>query len=236
MNRYKLFERITIVAALTGLVALANADNMTTLPPVRVVASNEGNVVCYGYDCADILNAMAPPPLFLTGYEAISDQTIDHGEFCRELKTRKPADCNASNPPSTPGTDPNWQPNGCGTNEWTQIGMDLGINLIVPDEYSGDHNSPYAGVSFESACNRHDACWGSRFHRGSCDDQFHTDMRQACSVVSDSAGGVACDGLAGFYFGAVASTNIGTRAHQNAFNAHKCAVWAKDMGINGCPQ
>lgn len=238
MNRQALLERFTIVAVLTGLIAVAHADNTTTLPPVRAVLSDLGtDVVCYGYECAAILNVMAPP-LFVAEYATISDTgvVIDHGEFCRQLKDKRPSGCDLSSPPSTPDTDPNWQPNGCGNNWRVQAAMQLGIMAIVPNDFADNYNAPYYGVSFLAACNRHDQCYGLAFDKAFCDDRFGAEMRAACGVVASSAGYSVCDGLAGIYKGAVASTTFGDAAHAASVKEHTCAVWAKDMNANGCPR
>ncbi len=238
MNRPTLFKRFLIVAALTGLLTVAHADNTTTLPPVRAVLSDLGtDVLCYGYECAGILNVMAPP-LFVVEYATIADTdvVIDHGEFCRQLKDKKPPGCDLSSPPSTPDTDANWQPNGCGNNWRVQAAMQLGIMAIVPDEFAGNFNAPYSGVSFLGACNRHDQCYGLAFDKAFCDSRFGDEMTAACGVVASSAGHNVCDGLAGIYKGAVAATTFGNDAYASSVKAHTCAVWVKDMNVNGCPR
>lgn len=239
MKLGKVLEKALIAAALAGLIAVAHADDTTTLPPVKAVLSDLGEIVCYGYDCVDVLNGLTPiAPLFQLEYGYISADAgaVSHDEFCEGLKDKKPEGCNGANPPSTPGTDPNWQPNGCGTAEWIQKGIDLGVSLLVPNTYSGDHNSPYAGISFEAACNKHDACWGRDFDRGSCDMAFNSDMINACSVLSNTSQASACEGLAGFYFGVVASTRVGDYMHDKAVGELKCAMWTKDMVTNGCTE
>ena len=231
------FEKLITVTILGSLIAIAHADDITTLPPVRAVLGE--NVICYGYDCADIvLGMIGPPPSpYATQVNEFTEpQQVDKNEFCRQLKDKKPEDCNGANPPSTPGTDPNWQPNGCGTDEWIQKGIDLGVNLLVPSSYSGDHNSPYTGISFEAACNKHDACWGRDFDRGTCDMTFNSDMVNACSVLSNPSEASTCEGLAGFYFGVVASTRVGDYMHGKAVDDLKCAMWTQDMVTNGCTE
>lgn len=222
--------RAGVCLVVLGLVVGANAtDSPLDLPPVKVVATYDGwNTVCYGYECTELLNRMLvtlpPSPL----------PDIDQNEFCALLKTTKPEGCRRFDPPSTPDTDPNWQPNGCGNNWRVQAAMSLGILAIVPDDFAGNYNAPYSEVSFLDSCNRHDQCYGSAFDKAFCDERFGDEMEAACSAVTSSTGYNVCDGLAGIYKGAVASTTFGEDAYLSSVNQHTCAVWAKDMEANGC--
>ena len=232
------FERVAIVTILAGLISVANAtDPPHDLPPVRAVASSLGdNIVCYGYDCAGVLDSMAINWQMAMAYDiqsiASEDFVADKAEFCRTLKGVKPASCSYSSPPSAPDTDPNWQPNGCGNTAGVQLAMNIGINVIVPNQFSGDYDSPYAGVSFTAACDTHDKCYGLGFDKANCDLDFRETMITKCSAAAADYN--VCVGLAGIYHGAVASTGAGQDAYNQAENEHICAVWIKDMKVNGC--
>lgn len=183
------------------------------------------------------LIASSEPDPFETNVDELIDlpaKPVDRQKFCKSLKSRQPSNCSVSSPPSTPDTDSNWEPNGCGNNWRIQAVMEFGIQAFVPSDFAGDYNAPYAGVSFLAACNRHDRCYGVAFDKAFCDERFGDEMRQACSVVSSSSGHSQCQGLAGIYEGAVASTTFGAKAYASSSSDHTCAVWTKDMTTNGC--
>jgi hypothetical protein len=165
-------ERCVIAAALAGLITAAHTDDTTTLPPVKAVLSDLGEIVCYGYDCVDVLNGLTPiAPLSPLEYEYISPDSgaVSHEEFGQALEGKKPLGCNRSSPPSTAGTDPNWQPNGCGSSSTDRALIAAALYAIAPDDYRGDVDNPFLGVSFLGACNTHDACCGSGFDKVGCD-------------------------------------------------------------------
>lgn len=239
MKLGKTLERAATVAVLACLITVANADDTTTLPPVRAVPSDLGEIVCFGYDCADVLDGLTPiAPLFPLEYDYISPDVgaVSHDEFCEGLNDKKPFGCDASNPLSTAGTDPNWQPNGCGSSATDRVMMSAALYVIAPDEYRGDPDNPYAEVSFLGACNTHDACWGRGFDKVSCDADFQQDMYTACSTVAAPGGQNVCNGMASIYFGFVAGSEDGIENYDEAYSDHVCAMWAKDMNTNGCPQ
>ncbi|MFT4177880.1 MAG: hypothetical protein QM612_00215 [Thermomonas sp.] len=235
--RHGVLEKTLVILITAGIVVGVNAeDPPVNLPPIRGVPSDSGNdVLCYGYACAEILDEMfiewqfdwtmsdEPVPPF---YE------VDKSEFCSKLKSNQPVGCNFTSPPSTPDTDSDWRPNGCGTSWEVQQAMNVAINLLIPNGFSGDYDSPYAGVSFTAQCDTHDRCYGLGFDKSNCDLDFRENMIDKCySVASDLN---TCLGLAGIYHGAVASTTAGQNAFAEAFNQHTCAVWAKDMKVNEC--
>ncbi|MDI1254038.1 hypothetical protein [Thermomonas sp.] len=161
MNRSKLFGRITIVAALTGLIAAANAKEPTNLPRVVAVASNIGrDVICYGYQCADMLFQLMPP-LFPLEVDYLPDvpSTVDHNQFCTNLYAQKPSVCSSNNIPSTPLSDPSWQPNGCGDGSLGSNAMNFIVSQGYPVTGGTGLDQPANGVNFQSACNTHDLCY-----------------------------------------------------------------------------
>lgn len=239
MAQRGVLEKAFVILLTAGIAAGVNAEDPPfNLPAVQAVpATDGGQIICAGYACAEVLESLMPAMPDMSMYQeviSLEDPPYDRDQFCAALKTKKPPGCNASNPPSTADTDPNWQPNGCGNNWRVQAAMQLGIMAIVPSNFAGNYNAPYTGVSFLEACNAHDPCYSVAFDKAFCDDRFGSDMLAACGVVSDSAGHGVCKGLAGIYEGAVASTTFGANAYASSVSAHTCAVWVRDMEANGC--
>lgn len=231
MHRYKLFERITIAAALTGLVALAYADDITTLPPVRAVASNLGNnVICYGYECAAMLEQMMPTRLFPLEYDYLSEQptTVDQNQFCANLNAQKPTDCNINNPPSTPLTDTNWQPNGCGDGSLVSDIAEFIVASGYPETGGISLDQPSYGINFKAACDVHDRCYGSLLGKTFCDNQFRNNMGGICA----NNGNFACNTIADAYFQAV--DRRGGNAYERSTSSYKCVVWSAEMKDSQC--
>lgn len=233
-------SRKLLVLALAALVvpcASAAGDDPVDQPPVVVHRYSVGEifVYCAGVDCLDAFSEIGGNPWPITDISISSDGGGATSEqFCSALKNKKPQGCDLANPPSTPGTDPNWQPNGCGTSGAGNLVLDAGLEIVASDHYSGDFQAPYPGVSFRSACNEHDACWGAGLVRSDCDTSFHESMRAACGVLTEASSRTVCEGFAGTYFAAVSTTNAGNDNYAAAVSARKCALWAHDMKINGC--
>jgi hypothetical protein len=163
------------------------------------------------------------------------DIPINKAAFCENLKDKIPyIGCHVASPPSTPGLDLNWRPNGCGAGPIDQYLIDRALS-IIPSEYSGNIHAPYPGVSFLNACNQHDRCWGIGGNRLTCDENFLTDMRNACSASAGAGIGV-CNGVASGYHSVVSSTSIGHGNYNSAVRQRACATWAHDMKSNSCPQ
>lgn len=142
-------------------------------------------------------------------------------QFCSALEAARPANCQSA--PSVPGFDPNWQPNGCGS-EQGSWGESLAGSILYPYTL----NQPMAGADFTSACNGHDECWGNASPRLACDAQFEVDLGDAC------AGTPACMELAQAYVAAVGSST-GTANYDSAVAARQCAEWHHDKAENHCP-
>lgn len=230
-------RRIFAIAAITVLALPASAQEVTDFP--RVVVTGQtitgSNVICRGMDCAIVLESldglgMVQSELLLAPTESGG---FDKDQFCKALEARRPAGCDASDPPSTPGLDPGWQPNGCGTGGASNLFLNSGLGIAYTDNYSGDFNAPFAGTSFKSACDAHDGCWGSAGNRSTCDSNFHNAMRTACTSWGEPSR-TTCNGFAAAYFSAVAATDIGNENYRNAVNQRRCALWAHDMRANGC--
>ena len=223
----------TLVAIITlGIVLGAQAaDPPYNLPRVRAVPSDlGGEVICYGMECANMLDSIwVPPPLFPLEFEWIDPEptAVDHEQFCRELAAMKPAGCSASNPPSTPLTNPSgWQPNGCGDGSFKSNFAEVLVVLTIPLANSLDNPSP--DVNFRSACNAHDACYAVGDSKSVCDSNFLSNMQAACSSSSNPL----CNTIADGYHTAV--SELGSSAYNSSISDLKCAIWAAEMRDNGC--
>ena len=229
-----------VLACVVGIVAAfpssAGESDPFNWPRILVTAraGDGGMLSCVGSACAGVISGMTVRSPYQTELTLEAETGLDRADFCAALKSKQPANCNSSNPPSTPGLDPNWQPNGCGTGGMSNLLLDSGMEVLLSDTYSGNFQAPYPGVSFRSACDAHDACWGVAGSRAVCDTAFHNAMEAACGVVSQAAARTTCNGFASAYFSAVAITNIGNSNYQRATENRRCALWAQDVKANGC--
>lgn len=162
---------------------------------------------------------------------------VDKAEFCQRLKDSRPSLlCGIISPPSVPGYDPAWQPNGCGVPGPVNWMLDQIMNSPLVSNYSNNLDAP-SGVSFLTACNRHDQCWGEGMDRTFCDDRFETEMKNSCDVLTDPNDYGVCRGFASLYHGAVSPTNAPANlTYELADGNHACAAWVHDMQANSCPQ
>lgn len=229
---------VTWTLALIAIVGgQAFAEEPTTMP--RVVATgtfdNGGIAFCFSAGCGLAMVGSTERNGDLALEESLdSEQAIDHEAFCKALKAKRPSNCDAGDPPSTPGLDPGWQPNACGTGGASNLLLDSGMHVVYSDNYSGDFNAPYPGISFKTACDAHDLCWGVAGDRANCDANFDAAMRAACGVLVSPSSNTVCNGFAGAYFSAVATTNIGNQNYAASVAARACAIWAYEIKINGC--
>ncbi len=232
-------RKIIAIATAVILASPVSAQDVTDLP--RVVATAQtitgSNVICRGMDCAVVLESLKDPVFFQSELLLAPTEPggIDEELFCKAMKAIQPEGCDAASPPSTPGLDPGWQPNGCGTGGASNLFLNSALGLIYAENYSGDFNAPFAGTSFKSACDAHDGCWGSAGNRATCDSDFHNAMRTACTSWGEPSR-TTCDGFAAAYFSAVATTDTGNDNYRNAVAQRRCALWAHDMKTNGCEE
>lgn len=88
---------------------------------------------------------------------------LSQAQVCQRLKTKRPNNCSQNSPPPSPGITVTgmspWQPNGCGTGGVGSWFQDFVLERAAGQSYSGNLDSPYAGVSFRGACDSHDQCW-----------------------------------------------------------------------------
>lgn len=192
-----------------------------------------GMALCMSAQCAQAL-AGAERTVYKPERTLEPEVGVDRELFCELLEDQQPENCEASDPPSTPGLDSSWDPNGCGTDPHNNLFLHSGLAKFFTDSYSGNFHAPYPGISFRLACNNHDACWGVAGNRATCDNSFHDSMRSACDGVAEATSRTVCNGFAAAYFSAVAATDIGNGNYQESVENRKCALWAHDMKINGC--
>lgn len=232
--------RLTLIAVgvLTAPIVLGYDDEPNDIPTVVVhrYTVDDTYVFCTGIDCTEAVSEIASPWLMTDISISSTGGSTTSDEFCSALKSNRPEGCDGANPPSTPGTDPNWQPNGCGTSGFGNLVLDAGLEIVASEHYSGDFQAPYPGVSFQAACNDHDLCWGIGGVRSACDSSFHESMRSACGVLTQASSRTVCEGFAGGYFSAVSTTNAGNANYKSAVAARRCALWAYDMKLNSCGQ
>src|SRR5690606_3955662 len=158
---------VSLAIALVGswaCISLAQTEEPTDLPTV----TGKGNLVggeeirCFTTMCGDAEREepIALLELFLKDVTQMPQGylELDKTKFCQNLKSKKPSGCSASNPPSVPGFDPSWEPNGCGTGGLANWIADRILSSAYTDSYSGEINAPFVGVSFLAACNAHDRC------------------------------------------------------------------------------
>lgn len=216
------------------------AQDPAELPPITVVAptTDGGNIVCMGSGCASVLSALNNSgynPFYkdhLTPEDGEGNSDADRARFCSKLKKDKPKNCTVLlwptlNYPSAPGFDPNWSPNGCGTGAIANAIAGGFLNYLMGNFHTMDE--PYEGISFRSACNSHDLCFGTIGSTFSgCNSAFRTDMNSACGST------YGCKIYADVYHFAVSTDKFGKAAFKNSQAASQCASWAKQMELNRC--
>lgn len=232
------------LAALLLCFAAGQALATTTLPPVKVHGRTIDAVTfeCRSLACSDMLGNFGgvPASVLLPDFTSIGSEgqmMVSKQFVCDLLKYRKPENCSASSPPSVPGFDPNWRPNGCGAGPLSNFFLSQIVNGLYSDSFSGDLDAPYqlangTNVSFRSACDAHDRCWGSGQNRGYCDVAFHNQLKAICSKLSGSDQ-YGCLGMAAGYF-FVVSSDVAGRHYEDTQAELACAAWASDMKQNGC--
>ena len=231
-------SKTSLVIAMTLLAinpARGNDREPTDQP--RVIAYGHfdggGMAFCTSAQCAQAL-AGADKTLYQEERTLEPESGVNRESFCELLKDQQPENCDASDPPSTPGLDPGWQPNGCGTDGLSNLLLESGLAVFYTEAYSGNFNAPFPGISFRSACNSHDACWGVGGERATCDNTFHNNMRSACGAAAQGSSRTACNAFGAAYFSAVSATDIGNGNYSESVEERKCALWAYDVYTNGC--
>jgi len=236
--------RKTLVVALVAMASLGATTTIATtdLATVRVVATAiDGNPIsCSTSGCSSAANqeALAEYMRWQLEHATAPEEppAIDRLKFCQRLRASKPPDCGSGPPPSVPGYDLGWQPNGCGTGGLSNWFASSVLSVISTEAYSGDFNAPFPGVSFLGSCNEHDRCWGAGGDRATCDTAFQGSMLNACGAAAAGGAQSTCIGFAGIYHGAVTTTDASNAAYAASLAQHACAAWTYDMNLNGCPR
>ena len=233
--------RLIVLALLAGLLLADNADEPNNEPTVVVIGKKPDGrpLTCSTGSCFDTAQeeTARAHQEYLAMYAVLPEEELplDGERFCSTLKSKKPSGCNLNSPPSAPDYDQNWQPNGCGTagRQWI---IDFVLASSHTENYSGDPNAPYAGVSFLAACNAHDQCWGRALDRTFCDSRFGDNVRAQCDTVSSSSGWGTCQGFASAYHAAVSPNDLSNPQRASSVSKSQCAGWAHDMQANNCQQ
>lgn len=170
-----------------------------------------------------------------TDAASISDDPespLTKDQICKAIKDYAPSGCNVNNFAPAPGlpspTQGSWAPNGCGPGGWKSDLLSALLAGLNPLSYSGDLNHPIAGssISFEGACNDHDACYTSFTDKTSCDGTFRSDLTAVC------AGNSTCNSFRDQYYNAV------DRYGQGSYNEDRaqlqCALYGSNYHENQC--
>ncbi|MBD8695040.1 hypothetical protein [Stenotrophomonas sp. CFBP 13718] len=238
ITRKKLALALVVIASLGATTTIATTD----LARVQVVAiAMDGKPIsCSTSGCNNAANqeALAEYMRWQLEHATAPEEplAIDRPKFCQRLRASRPANCGSGPPPSVPGYDLGWQPNGCGTGGFSNWIANSVLSIISTEAYSGNFDAPYPGVSFLGSCNEHDRCWGGGGNRAACDTAFHGSMLTACGGAAEGGPRSTCIGFAGIYHGAVTTTDASNDAYANSVAQHACAAWTYDMNLNECPR
>jgi len=201
----------------------------------------DDSILCTGSGCGPLLDSLAQEYqmdlYLLLNQPSTLDETptytlaVSTEQLCERLEESKPKGCSSSSPPSVPGFDPYWQPNGCGVGGWRDflLARLAGISMST---FTGDLDEPFPGVSFEPACNAHDRCYGVQISQYQCDNLFYAGMQSACESNTANATRTLCMSTAAIYFGTVAQH--GENAYESAGEDRACATWHREMEANDC--
>lgn len=199
------------------------------------------SILCTGDGCSALLDSLSRSHemdlyLLLTRPSPIDETStytlaVSTEQLCERIEESRPEGCSASDSPSVPGFDANWQPNGCGVGGWRDFLLARLAGISMPT-FTGDLDEPFPGVSFEPACNAHDRCYGVQLPQFQCDDLFHVGMQRACESNTANATRTLCMSTAAIYFGTVAQH--GESAYDAAGQEHACATWHREMEANDC--
>ena len=200
----------------------------------------DDSILCTGDGCGALLDSLVSYEFdlyLLLNQPSTLDETarytlaVSTEQLCERLEDAKPKGCSSSGPPSVPGFDPYWQPNGCGVGGWRDILLARLAGVALPT-FTGDLDEPFPGVSFESACNDHDLCYGVQAPQYQCDNLFYAGMQVACETNTANATRTLCMSTAAIYFGTVAQH--GESSYESAGQDRACAIWHQEMEANGC--
>jgi len=202
---------------------------------------DDGSILCTGDGCAALLDSLSREYrmdlyLLLNRPSSLDEAptytlAVPTEQLCERLEESKPKGCSSSGPPSVPGLDPYWQPNGCGVGGWKDAAItvlaDLGLRY-----FTGELDEPFPGVSFLGACNAHDECYGRQVGKLTCDGFFRLAMTGACDAGTLGDVREICYGAVSAYHAAV--VNHGHAAYEEASEDFACAQWHQAMESNKC--
>lgn len=201
----------------------------------------DDSILCTGDGCGALLESFRKEYqmdvyLLLNRPSTLDDAptytpAVSTEELCKRLDEAKPKGCSSSSPPSVPGFDPYWKPNGCGVGGWRDFLLGRLADMTLTN-FTGDLDEPFPGVSFLYSCNRHDYCYGVQTAKYRCDDRFLSDMQDACAANTANATRTLCNSVASAYF--VAVTERGDGAYDSAGSDLACAEWHRQMDANDC--
>jgi hypothetical protein len=204
---------------------------------------DDGSILCTGDGCRALLDSLSREYrmdlyLLLNRPSSLDEAptytlAVSSEQLCERLEESKPKGCSSSGPPSVPGLDPAWRPNGCGVGDWRDALLTRLAGITLPT-FTGNLDVPFPGVSFQSACNAHDRCYGVQRPQFECDNLFHVGMQGACESNTANATRTLCMSTAAIYFGTVAQH--GQSAYESAGRDRACAVWHQAMQANDCKQ
>ncbi len=256
LQQVSLYFAVFVSVATFGLLwagaAVAQACTNNLCSTVQVTGSRVGGgtIVCRGSECAEVLFGLQSRVLELWDGEFPLDQAdvpVSKDEFCRSLKSSKPAGCStASNQAPVPGLGissglyASMFSNGCGTGSTFEslVAVSLETSGLV-NNFSGDRNAPIASqptFSFRNDCNAHDACYAGQLGQSQCDSAFASDMLNSCSAAfgAYSSDAASCQAFARLYSGLVGS--LGHHAYTASEARMACSLWNQNMNANACPK
>jgi len=162
-----------------------------------------------------------------------AESSFTKAQICKAIKDNAPAGCNVNNFAPAPGipspTQGSWAPNGCGPGGWKDFLLAELALTLNPLSFSGDLNRPllyYQSISFEGACNNHDACYTSSSAKSSCDDGFKQELTFIC------AGNSSCSSFRNQYYWAV--TEAGQSSYDSNQAQFQCAQFGAVYHDNQC--
>jgi len=243
-------KRLILFCTVFGLCSMGQEAIATTLQPWQGDPMEldgemivDDSILCTGSGCGPLLDSLRQEYqmdlYMLLNQPSTLDDTLTYTlavsteQLCERLEESKPAGCSSSSPPSVPGYDPGWQPNGCGVGGWRDFLLKRLANLTLTN-FHGDLDEPFPGVSFLGACNQHAFCYGVQTAKYRCDDQFLESMEGACAANTANATRTLCNSVAAAYF--VAVTEHGDSAYDSAGADLACAEWHRQMDTNECTE
>jgi len=241
-------KRLILFCAVFALFLMGREAIATTLQPWQGDPMQldgemivDDSILCTGSGCGPLLDSLRQEYqmdlYMLLNQPSTLNETptytlaVSTEQLCERLEDSKPKGCSSSGPPSVPGYDPTWKPNGCGVGGWKDAAITLVADLGLR-YFTGELDAPFPGVSFQNACNAHDECYGRQSGKLTCDGFFRLAMTEACDAGTLGDVREICYGAVSAYHAAV--VNHGESAYEAAGEAYACAQWHQAMESNEC--